>query len=58
MANTLPGLTLTHVQTNVEAVAKREQEPVQTLLHNMVEKIVLDHLKNLVLVTRKNVPVS
>ena len=47
MENTLPGLTLTHAQRNVEAVAKREQEPVQNLLPNMVEKIVLRNLKNL-----------
>ena len=47
MENTLPGLTLTHAQRNVEVVAKREQEPVQNLLPNMVEKIVLRNLKNL-----------
>ena len=58
MANTLSGLTTASAQNNVEVVAKREQEAVQTLLPNTVERIVLDHLKNLVLVTHKNAPVS
>ena len=58
MANTLSGLTTASVQNNVEVVAKREQEPVQTLLHNMVERIVLDQLKNLNHVTHSLVQVS
>ena len=58
MENTLSGLTTANAQNNAEVVAKREQEAVQTLLLNMAEKIVLDHLKNLVLVTHKIAPVS
>ena len=58
MATTLLGLIMTSVQNNVEVVAKIEQEIAQTLLHNMVEKIVLDHQKNLNHVTHSLVQVS
>jgi len=58
MGNTVTGLIIANVPKNVEVVAKREQDPAQTLLHNTVEKIVLDQLKSPETVTHKNVQVN
>ena len=57
MENTLHGLIMINAQKNVEAVAKRKQEPVQTLLPNMVEKIALVNLKKFDFVTHNLVQV-